>query len=59
MAANPQHTSISGALPAGIIPDNTSNAPTRIQSRIAGRKNIQCALVEYSTFSPGCRFSSI
>jgi len=26
---------------------------------IAGVKKTQCALVEYSTFSPGCRISSI
>ena len=31
----------------------------RTQATIAGKNNIQCALVEYSTLSPGCRISSI
>jgi hypothetical protein len=47
------------ALPAGTIPDRTKSAPDKAQSKIAGRKKTQCALVEYSTFSPGCRMSSI
>ena len=46
-------------LPGGTIPDRTKNTAARIQSKIAGTKKIQCALVEYSTFSPGCRMSSM
>src|SRR3954463_2105129 len=50
---------ISAGGPTGTMPESTRNAPAIIQPMIAGRKNIQCALVEYSTFSPGCRMSSI
>src|SRR4029077_11188484 len=35
------------------------NATATIHAAIAGRKNIQCSLVEYSTLSPGCKISSI
>ena len=41
------------------MPEPTKSAIATTQATIAGRKNIQCALVEYSTFSPGCRISSI
>ena len=44
---------------ATIIRDSTRNTIATIHAAIAGRKNIQCALVEYSTFSPGCRISSM
>ena len=57
IAASDRHTSIRA--PSGTIPDTTKNATATIQATIAGRKKIQCALVEYSTFSPGCRISSI
>ena len=52
-----RHSSI--GVPPATIPDTTKNAMATIQPAIAGRKKIQCALVEYSTFSPGCRISSI
>jgi hypothetical protein len=39
--------------------DSTRNTTATIHAAIAGRKNIQCSLVEYSTLSPGCRISSI
>ena len=35
------------------------NATATIHAAIAGRKNIHCSLVEYSTLSPGCKMSSI
>src|SRR6476646_6319744 len=38
---------------------STRNATVTIHAAIAGRKNIQCSLVEYSTLSPGCKISSI
>jgi hypothetical protein len=57
MAASDQHSSTAG--PCGIRPDSTNNATATIQPPIAGRKKIQCALLEYSTFSSGCRLSSI
>src|SRR2546430_17366591 len=57
MAASDQHSSTAG--PGGTRPDSTNSATATIQPAIAGAKKIQCALVEYSTFSPGCRISSI
>ena len=58
IAASDRQTSIGRA---GRRPcrESTRNTTATIQPTIAGRKNIQCALVEYSTFSPGCRISSI
>ena len=41
---------ISIGVPGGTIPDATKNAMATIQATIAGRKKIQCALLEYSTF---------
>src|SRR6476620_7280712 len=57
IAASDRQISTGG--PGGTNPESTRNTPTAIQPMIAGRKNIQCALVEYSTFSPGCRMSSM
>ena len=57
IAASDRQSSI-GA-PAGTMRESTRKTIATIQPAIAGRKNIQCALVEYSTFSPGCRISSI
>src|SRR6185437_1138535 len=42
-----------------VMRDITSSTRATIQTAIAGKKNTQCALVEYSTFSPGCRILSI
>src|SRR3954453_2299183 len=53
IAASDQQTKIMG--PAGIKPETTKIAIATPQPTIAGRKYIQCELVEYSTFSPGCR----
>jgi hypothetical protein len=44
---------------AATMRDSTRNTTASIHAAIAGRKNIQCSLVEYSTLSPGCRTSSI
>src|SRR4051812_11176140 len=38
---------------------STRNATTTVHAAIAGRKYIQCSLVEYSTLSPGCMILSI
>jgi hypothetical protein len=57
IAASDRQISTDG--PAGTMPEITKNTPAKIQPMMAGKKNIQCALVEYSTFSPGCRMSSI
>ena len=39
--------------PGGTMPESTRKTAAAIQPTIAGMKCIQCALVEYSTFSPG------
>src|SRR5882762_6032314 len=57
MAAIERHSSI--GVSVATMRDSTRNTIATAQPAIAGRKNIQCALVEYSTFSPGCRISSI
>src|ERR1700709_1940776 len=57
MAAIDQHNSVSVSV--ATITGSTSNTTATSQAAIAGRKNIQCALVEYSTFSPGCRLSPL
>ena len=57
MAAIARHSS-AGA-PVGTWYERTRKMIATTQPAIAGRKNIQCALVENSTFSPGCRISSI
>src|ERR1700712_1505572 len=47
IAASDQQTSTMG--PAGIMPEATKSAIATAHNAIAGRKKIQCALVEYST----------
>ena len=57
MAAIERHSII--GVSVATMRDSTRNTIVTTQPVIAGRKNIQCALVEYSTFSPGCRISSM
>src|SRR3954447_5773504 len=59
-ATTPEPTRHSRTMPSAVVErDKTRRTAATIQAAIAGQKNIQCALVEYSTFSPGCRMSSI
>src|SRR6476469_6254653 len=55
--ANAKQTNISAS--AVTKRDSSRNATATIDAAIAGRKNIQCSLVEYNTLSPGCKISSI
>ena len=57
IAAKAKQTNISASVETKR--NSTRNATATIHAAIAGKKNIQCSLVEYSTLSPGCRISSI
>ena len=57
IAAKAKQTNISASVETKR--SSTRNATATIHAAIAGKKNIQCSLVEYSTLSPGCRISSI